>query len=388
MKDSIINTSRIAYTCTVLLLFYILIASCSSDTNSDTTDLGSTTPSDIPFGDYPDIPRPSSVGDTQRSESERDVEIKALATDFRPPVTGILGKWNIRREAWRILNQGYCVTEVVNGVVHSDEIRHRAVQVNCAYPFVWLWVYYPNRTDRTRRYLEGLVKNELNGNGSAHRPILVSEGNIINVPKFSFTFSHNVLGDQVQTLTREACERDGYGGISPLPCRYDDWSFCSVEQRKLTNPVFLKKEVFWQREGAFEYYVNDEESEFTRMFSRTFKSGYTKKQGESFAITTKKSLEVGAEYEGVSIKGGIEETLTNTFSTEITVSEEETITQSWTVSIAGKSEVIFEVWNLIEQYSFVLEDGSPYTDPNYTFDELGILESRATVGTAMVSTSF
>lgn len=79
--------------------------------------------------------------------------------------------------------------------------------------------------------------------------------------------------------------------------------------------------------------------------------------------------------------------LTQTFGTSISVSESTTESETYSITVSGNTTAVFEVWNLVEQYTFSNADGTPYEDPNYRFS-LPSLTSRATIATAFVATPF
>ena len=388
------------YRCSLIAFFFILCLACSSDNSKEEAiDTGTTTTSDIPFGDYPDIPRPSNVGDVGNTESDKQTSIAPLATDFLPAVAGIKGFWTVERQAFNGLDiDGYCVVTMINQIIHSDDMEIHSSEETCALPFQFRSVYYRNRGFRIKERLEELIQNENLEEAAtddvprAFRPLLVVDGAINsgstwNMPDIWKSYE----GDQLLNVpySRYACSWDGDNDITntTIPCFYDELILATVAYNPLSSTVYLKKEQYWEKEGNSEVYVNDEGLQFERTFSRTFTRGSTSAQSQKFAHTTKASLSAGVPVKAVTINAGIEETIEQTFESTITVNEEESVTDSWTVSVAGETTAVFEVWNLIEKYTFVHEDGTVYDDPNYIFDAPS-LERRATIATAMVSTTF
>ncbi len=59
--------------------------------------------------------------------------------------------------------------------------------------------------------------------------------------------------------------------------------------------------------------------------------------------------------------------LTATFTHQVTISSEQTITQQFTASSIEGKTVVFTVWQLMETYRLCNSDGTDYTDPSYAF---------------------
>ena len=141
----------------------------------------------------------------------------------------------------------------------------------------------------------------------------------------------------------------------------------------LTNRVFVRRERFWERvlvDGAKNVRVDPG---FSKSVSFTRTHGTSTSESETFARSLDAELTLGSQAPiGASLKG----TLSETFSTTREVTEEtsETVTHQVT-GLDGKT-VIFSVWRSVERYTIVDELGNPYTDPAYTFADLGSAEVR------------
>lgn len=105
---------------------------------------------------------------------------------------------------------------------------------------------------------------------------------------------------------------------------------------------------------------------------------YTRTTGTSYENSYEfaRSIEGEASISPFDVGVGTTGSLSETFSESVTVTEEESTEVTCEISgIEGKT-IIFSVWQSVERYSFVDENGEPYTDPNYTFSDLGTIEIR------------
>lgn len=121
---------------------------------------------------------------------------------------------------------------------------------------------------------------------------------------------------------------------------------------------------YWRRLGSVERYSGATETSITRSVTR----GSSTTRSESFGYT----LGVSTSISGGGIFASVSTTITaefsGEFSSEYTVSEETTETQSYTVSADQGDNLVFAVWQLIEEYRIVRQDGtgwSEWEDPRY-----------------------
>jgi len=139
----------------------------------------------------------------------------------------------------------------------------------------------------------------------------------------------------------------------------------------LTNPVNIMRERFWVRvpllsDGSTLKSIRvDPGASFSVSYTRTQGTDYQ----DSYTFTRAINGELGASYSGVGAKlGG---SLSEAFQSTVTVQEQNSVTVTRTMTgIEGKT-VVYSVWESVEHYTFVDEDGHPYTDPNFTFADLG-----------------
>jgi hypothetical protein len=141
---------------------------------------------------------------------------------------------------------------------------------------------------------------------------------------------------------------------------------------QLTSPVYVKRERFWTRvliDGKKSIRVDP---------GNTFEVAYQKTEGTSSAnsktIAQTLNGSLGAGATGGAITGSLGYSLSETFETTVTVTEESSVTVTRTVTgIEGKT-VIYSVWSSVERYTIVDANGEKYTDPNFTFADLGSTE--------------
>ena len=141
---------------------------------------------------------------------------------------------------------------------------------------------------------------------------------------------------------------------------------------KLTNAVFIKRERYWKR-------VLVDGVKSVRADPGTSKTvTYTSTHGTKMSVssTFAETTEVGASISPFDVGVSLNETTERTFGRTSEIAEEESVAVSHQLTgIEGKT-VIFSVWESVERYIFVDENGDPYTDPGYTFTDLGDLVIR------------
>ena len=158
-------------------------------------------------------------------------------------------------------------------------------------------------------------------------------------------------------------------------CREDTWLGCisyvhvTVAYNGTGQPIqkapYIRRDRFWVATpwegGAL---VARTTGDATITVGSIYTSGCSRTETESFAWTL--GATVGGEYEG--LKAEINGSITKTFETAFTVSEQEEKSISKTLQGEPNKRTCFVLWVLVEQYSFVDKDGKPFTDPNYEFD--------------------
>lgn len=102
--------------------------------------------------------------------------------------------------------------------------------------------------------------------------------------------------------------------------------------------------------------------------SHTYTEGTSETTGESFAI----SLGLSAGAWGV----GLSSELTYTFSREVTISSQESVTKTFTCDSRPDTVIQFTVWQLVDEYRICNGDGSLFTDPQYDFSSALAVQSE------------
>jgi hypothetical protein len=148
----------------------------------------------------------------------------------------------------------------------------------------------------------------------------------------------------------------------------------ATRAQPLASPVYLKRERYWERVSVDGTKSVRADPGFTKSVSYTRTRGASIAASETFAQTINAELKAGAPKEVVG--GSLGYSVEQAFTTTRTVWEEtsETVTHQAS-GLEGKT-VIFSIWQSVERYTFVDAEGSPFTDPAYTFTDLGELVVR------------
>lgn len=215
---------------TIVLLATAVACGSGDPTNVEDEEPGpgQTTPSSIPDGDYPPIPKPTSPTGTDAGASDTMTTIAPLATNFRPPLRAITGSW--------VVGQAYagqfqktntirsCFYTVVSGRASSDDIVFRSRRVDC--PILeggnWAFVEYPPRGRYMQRWLS--TRND----GDGYRRVLVRDGAVVPgrktevlLDEFDGSPFGQYVGDQeVLIAPRNGCLLDGTGVVGVHTCRW------------------------------------------------------------------------------------------------------------------------------------------------------------------------
>ena len=155
--------------------------------------------------------------------------------------------------------------------------------------------------------------------------------------------------------------------------RQAEYFVAALSCPRLTNPVFVKRERYWQRVPLTSGASNlksirvDPGAQFQVAYS--YSQGVNYSNSYSFTRTLNGEVSVGSDKSIVGAKlGG---SLQQTFGTQVAVQRETTITETRTFNGIDGKTMVYSVWSSVERYTFVDKDGNPYTDPNFTFSDLG-----------------
>jgi hypothetical protein len=154
--------------------------------------------------------------------------------------------------------------------------------------------------------------------------------------------------------------------------RHEVYFVAATSCPQLTNPVFIKRERFWQRVpltgGTSTRSIRvDPGAQFQVSYMRT--QGVNFSDSYSFTQTLNGEVSLGSDK---SIVGGkLGGSLQQMFGNETTVQAETSMTVTRTFNGIDGKTVVYSVWSSVERYTFVDQNGNPYTDPNFTFSSLG-----------------
>jgi hypothetical protein len=147
---------------------------------------------------------------------------------------------------------------------------------------------------------------------------------------------------------------------------------------KLTNQVFLRRQRFWQR-----VYLNGQNGGGSLKSviidpGATYSVTYTRLQGVDNGISDTFTRTISAEV-GLSTPEDVADvklggSLSDAFATSVTSHQETSTAETQTFNGQDGKTVVYSVWRTVERYTFVDKDGNPFTDPNFTFADLGRAE--------------
>jgi len=146
---------------------------------------------------------------------------------------------------------------------------------------------------------------------------------------------------------------------------------------RLTNPVFLRRQRFWQRVpltgsggGNLKSVILDPGAIYSVTYTRT--QGVDNNVSDTFTRTI--SGEVNASTPADVADAKLGGSLSDAFATSVTTHVEKSEAQSQTFNGKDGQTVVYSVWTTVERYTFTDRDGNPFTDPNFTFADLGSAE--------------
>jgi hypothetical protein len=110
----------------------------------------------------------------------------------------------------------------------------------------------------------------------------------------------------------------------------------------------------------------------------TFEVSYSRTTGtsdqNSYTFTRTVSGEVALQTPKQVLGAKLGGSLSEAFGSTVTITDEETSEVTRTMTGMDGKTVIYSVWSSVERYSFVDAAGNPYTDLNFTFEDLGNAE--------------
>ena len=315
---------------TLAVLAVRALAACASDSATGPDDPGSDTPVVIApaLGDVPSIPVPTAPGGDVSPASGIHTTIVRVGSDFdfNPVVLRA-------HAAWRVGERSF------SGPWTYRDLGDR-------------WSHLWPSSLRTASGMQVFPPPD----PIAARMLLIDGGVRVQTPQFTWVRGLPVLSQQLV-----------------------------MNARPFDTDVYLMRERQWELDsfdgGAFHLIASNQRVTLTE--SRTVGSSRT--EITSFGTT----FTAGGGIDIAGLSANIERTLTQTFSTSVTVTEERT--REVSIDVAGEPGVLIDLrlWRLIDTYSLVDEHGNALTHPDYVFNHSdGSMEWRTVAGTYPVQVKF
>ncbi|HSG29517.1 MAG TPA: hypothetical protein VLA34_13640 [Candidatus Krumholzibacterium sp.] len=130
----------------------------------------------------------------------------------------------------------------------------------------------------------------------------------------------------------------------------------------LSSIPYLQHVRYWARLGIVERYSGSTSETVTRSTTR----GIEQSQAEEFGVS------IGME---ASVSGGffvdfsvtLRTELSYSSSSSLTVSEEETVEESFTITCPDNKNIVYCVWQLVDEFRIIGVDGEEFSDPSFYF---------------------
>ena len=356
-----------------LLGMAILFSSCSQSTAPEPEAPSKENPSQLPDG-YPAIPKPSDPLDLDQPMTSDTlaviVPIDGKPVDFAPVWSAGTFTWDtdIQTQAYACFTtcewNGETPGDYWNGARHSSAMRFEGNTVDLRNPAA---VY--RGADVIARQI-----------------LFVEQGLKLAIPRnpgaTTGYFDWMPPNQQGGSYTRRTIKPCLFVGTWQLQV---DPGFLEKERRRtyyvaatgcpmLTTPVYVKRERFWER------LLLDGKKSVRLDPGTTLAVEYTKTEGtsssESTTIAHTLNAQLGGSATGQLITGSLGYSLSHTFQTTVEVTEEESSSVTRTITGMDGKTVIYSMWGSVERYTIVDANGNPYTDPNFTFSDLGTTAIR------------
>lgn len=202
----------------------------------------------------------------------------------------------------------------------------------------------------------------------AEVPLLSDELVIATVPIDNFvptvTNAKDADGnDLVLSPSQERVQLVLNGNPTPAP------TYNNESSQPLVNTPYLQLVRYWRRLGAVQRYSGATTTSTTRSVTR----GSSSTETSSFGFTLGVSTTVSADALFASTSVTLSAEFSAEFENEVTVSESVTEEETFEVTSGQDENIVFTVWQLVEEYRIVAEGPGntwiPYEDPGYTFLE-------------------
>jgi hypothetical protein len=339
----------------------LALSSCSQ--NNDPAGPGNTVQAEPP-NTYPPIPRPSSADEVIADESEHTAVITPLLgkdLDFAPVWTAGVFTWDIdiQTQYDRYLSGwgGDAPGDYWNGTAHNSALLFENGKVDLRNPTAYGTSW---------------------GDPDPKRILFIEKGSALATRR-----NPDIDGTTFIFIGYNQKDLDGalWGGYWTLDV---DPAINERERRRLyyvaatacpalTNPVYIKRERYWKRlplggDGNNLKSIRvDPGSTFQVSYTRTQGTSYESSYTFTRTLSGEVSLQGPKEIVGAKLGGSLSEA----FGVTVGVHEETSATVTRTMTGTEGKTVIYSVWESVEHYTFVDKNGNPYTDPNFTFSDLG-----------------
>lgn len=321
---------------------------------------------------YPPIPRPSTPDEVIPDQSEvysTIVAIEGKAVDFAPIWTAGNFTWDtdIQTQYVRYLSNdwiGDAPGDYWNGTAHNSAMLFENGKVDLRNP---------------------TALGESWGDPTPKRVLLIEDGQPFaggrnpDINEFRSTFHFE--GYPAKVIPGALWVGHVFLPVDPAfgeKERRRVYYVAAVACPPLTNPVFIKRDRYWVRlplggDGNNLKSIRvDPGSTFAVEYTRTQGTSY----GHSFTFTRTISGEVGVQAPSEVVGAKLGGSLSEAFETNVEVTEETSVTVTRTMTGMEGKTVVYSVWTSVEAYTFVDQDGNPYTDPSFTFSDLGEAEVK------------
>jgi hypothetical protein len=316
---------------------------------------------------YPPIPRPTAPDEVIPDQSEVYAAISPIAgkaLDFAPLWTDGVFTWNIdvQTQYQNLFGQwgAYAPGDYWNGTAHNSTLvfENGVVDLRSPTPYGTSW-----------------------GEPHPRRILFVENGSKLATPRNPDEDTAWFLFQNYDATRFDGALFSGYVTVEKEPSfgqktRRAAYYVAAMSSPQLTNPVYIKRERYWKRlplggDG------NNLKSIRVDPGS-TFEVKYTRTQGTSYAhsytftrtLSGEVSVQAPKEVVGAKLGGSLSEA----FGSSVEITEESSVEVTRTMTGIEDKTVIYSVWTSVEHYTVVDKNGNPYTDPNFTFEDLGSSE--------------
>lgn len=339
------------------VMFALFLASCSSSTAPDTSNLE-------PPDTYPPIPRPSTPNEILPDTSTAYTDIVPMAghnLDFAPTWESGVFTWDIdvQTQYQTILGgntwYGDPPGNYYNGTAHNSALVFENGIVNLTEPTPYGSSFVPpDPFPRRVQFISDGVVLARPINPERDFAVFLFTGGYPSIHIDGALFNGAVTVDKEPAFGEKTRRAAYYVAATDCPL--------------LTNPdVHIKRERFWVRipllsgETILKSIRVDPGASFEVSYTRTQGADTT----SSYTFTQAINGELGLSYSGVGAKlGG---SLSEAFQTSVTVKLETSVEVTRTMTGTEGKTVVYSVWASVERYTIVDQDGNPFTDPNFTF---------------------